>query len=876
MRLLLLSLLCCAHGARGQQAASGAYASSFESATASSVHALLLGGEGSERAPLLLPLEVSVALVGLNGDGAHAARVDSKALATLLGAALPVHVPSSLEAGRALSVGYALSYHVAHLPSALAPLEAALRSSLTAEGPGGAWEAPGQALEALLEAAYDTHFLQRTARAGHHAPLVLFLFAPDKRRLRPLGGNASTATATATARLLSAWGALGAAHEEAEAEDGALEYRHRYGGGELTCSWLGRGRYALVDLSAGPCTHGRTAGGRAWSPRPDQTDAGAGAGEYSAPEEATAGRVPRLVQMLAPFLDAAAPLRAAATAQAARSADPHADPGAARAVAELSRRFEGTLRSELAALAISAVRHLFAPDVRTKAVDVAARLLLPVITLADHVENATQRGAPALDVAALRAVASSLLQPGQEAVVVASTHQLASHPRLALALRRAMRASLSPGGAGAVLDSHALLSELRGSGDLLASGLLRLGGDEAVEAAFFNKHLPHVPDPARVQPPKPSRLSPPAAKASAGAGAAGAARRRRGGSSHGTRVVPLYLFALLHAPPGLLLDGEATHAGGRDCLVVLQTGDAMATTPFRTSGGAQARLRPADPARAAVAALAVALGGLAAPYERHCPLSGRRAEDWLWGTGAHPFGPFQEGNVRSEAHAHADADAHAHAASQQQRQPPLLSALLLDTARRNAVLTRLEAALGHVHSVREAVAAFARAFTPRPLDQALLAGAGRARNGSVSFLDALLRGGGGGGGGGELEGGRPLLPAALVGRMAGELAQLERQFVALARLLHEGEWQRAHAAASGALIAAYTLQDYVYAELDTAQQQLSCCRAVAGPAPAATGAAACGWLAEVVAGGLACACAVAACVRAARGPRPRSKGRFRD
>jgi hypothetical protein len=833
---LLLLALCALRslpGAAGQTASSFAGAVHQVSAHMhAAAHAALLGPRTTAedvQPRLVLPLEVSVALVGLDGDGALRAKVDALNLQALLDTVLPTHTPSTLE-GRALSVTYEVQYHVQHVRAALPPLEAAVKAALVSAGlempvggrggggDGGsqrarAYEVPAESLEPVLEAAYETHFVQRTARVSgavkaKHEPYVLFVLAPDKRRLDPTppGGGANASAASP----LPSWGALGGDSAAAKGQDAELVYRYRYARGERTSAWLGRGRYAVIDLSAGPCAHGRLS---TWAGLDDTSDA---------PEEASAARLPRLADMMAPYLDAAAPLRASALSGGSSS-----DPSVARAAAELTRRLEGHVRGEMAAVVVSAVRHLFAPDVRTKAVDVATRLLVPLVALSDTVD-VHAFGPGLVNITALRSLAASLLQPGQELLLVPTTHALHAHPRLTLAVRRAMRSLVTPGRPPApVLNSTALLAELRHTADLLATGLLTgAAEDPLIEATFFNKHLPEATVGPGDQPPgasKKKKSTAPGGGDNAEADAVGdyvtaeaaksaaqsAATTKRRSGSHGTRVVPLYLFSLWYAPPGMLLDGDRLHAGDRNGVVVLHSPDKRAPAPFFTAAPpaatgdashvrlAAATMAASWPHRASAAALAVALGGLAAPYERFCQKSGRRTEDWLWGMGAHPFGPF---------HATPDGGGVLGAATDISEVP--FSTLLLDMAHRNAILTRVEAALGHCTAIRAAVATYQRSFTPRPLHEPLSGVS------TSSFVDSL-----------EWD----ESTAQLASRIKAELADVEAAFAGIARHMYRGELDAAHVAASHALIAAYTLRDWVASHLADATEKLACCKPTVMP-----------------------------------------------
>jgi hypothetical protein len=861
------------------------------------------------RAPLVLPLELTVALVGLDGDGALGARIDARALGKLLTSALRAHRPASLDARAPLAASVELSYNVVHLRAGAATaLEHALRTNMrpvtSSQKPSSAsasasrsYEVEATALEHFFDAAYDAHFVPDALPLvpTRLAPYVLFIVSPDVARVDPSPPPANASLADAR-REYAAWGPLGLSAEEvaAASDGGGFSYRYRYAGGAPTAAWLSSGRYAVADLSAAPCAHGRLGG-------------------------AAAASLPRVAAALAPYAAAAAALRADAAAAKAHDGGGMNAPGVARSAAALAHRFESQLRAELAALVISSVRHVFAPDVRTKALDVAARVLVPLISLADHRAfvpidttagdghngDGHNDGHNRLHVGELRRQAARLLAPGQELLLAPSPHALHAHPRLALALRRALRAHSPPvtafagGGNGTsgsaaaarigvpLLDAGALLAELRASGDLLASGLLGLN-DPALEATFFNRQLPVVAGSAAdadaaaagavlsaaagaggggasyfdaaAAPPgggakKAAAQQPPGrsggmlgltaapakgSKASSASSAASAASARAKAHSHGTRVVPTYLFSLRDVPPGLLLDGEALHAGGRDAVLLLQTGDADADassspahggSPFYAAG-ARASVSGGAPLRAALAGLAGALGGVAPPYLRHATASSSGDgdggdsldEEWLWGMGAHPFGPFSNYSGGP------------------------LSQLLVDAAHRNAILTRTHAALGHVRRALRSVDAFGERFLARPLGEPLRkaagtgAGTGADAARGMTWLDrmaaeapppadadadgASAASAASSASAAHLAG---RLPSAVLARLQRELGELESQFLRLSRLMYEGALPQAHVLSSHALIGAYTLREYAAAELAAAREDLACCRVVVRP-----------------------------------------------
>jgi hypothetical protein len=64
---------------------------------------------------LVVPLEINVALLGFNGDGAYQFQIAEKELADFLQKSLPDHRPSCLETGQQLEISYQLKYTVFHV-----------------------------------------------------------------------------------------------------------------------------------------------------------------------------------------------------------------------------------------------------------------------------------------------------------------------------------------------------------------------------------------------------------------------------------------------------------------------------------------------------------------------------------------------------------------------------------------------------------------------------------------------------------------------------------------------------------------------------------------------------------------------------------------
>ena len=81
-----------------------------------SAHALL---HDRHDAPLVLPLEVNIVLVGFDGDGGYRYRADAEALETFLRQSFGHFRPSSMSTGRPLEVSIELHYNVVHAGTCL-------------------------------------------------------------------------------------------------------------------------------------------------------------------------------------------------------------------------------------------------------------------------------------------------------------------------------------------------------------------------------------------------------------------------------------------------------------------------------------------------------------------------------------------------------------------------------------------------------------------------------------------------------------------------------------------------------------------------------------------------------------------------------------
>ena len=469
--------------------------------------------------PLRLPLEVNVVLVGFDGEGGFRHSVDERALADFLRDSFGRYRPSCLETGEQLEVEVELRYNVLHAGGdALARLERATRSEMTRvadEPPPREWNDAGSNPAGGISArerwrAYEVEAsgaVERAVRAVYvnlfapAEPVAVFVVNPDKRRMDPSLDPSAAAAASGTSR------GDDMSPAELEREESGYVYRYRYMGSEgRTAAWLSADRFAVLDLAAGPCALARV---------------GAPIGSDAA-RLTTAWSLPRLAPLLLPH---------------AREATRETPAVAAAAAAIRDAQF----RARMSAVALSAVRHVVAPDVGAETLDHSRRVLLPIIALRDHdlfAPLSPASGARGVDVELVFSEARRLLQPGQSLAAASSTHNLHEHEHLAAAVLRARRAVTTAGFGDATreprrvraftreyLDSETLLEEFRRSADLLASGLTHLGEDASAEDAFGRQR--GMPNPRAT---------------------GGTVSRDGPVVRDGTRVVPVYVLSLAGLP----------------------------------------------------------------------------------------------------------------------------------------------------------------------------------------------------------------------------------------------------------------------------------------------------------------------------------------
>eukprot|EP00250_Pteridium_aquilinum_P008214 c17771_g1_i3 orf=536-2992(-) len=603
--------------------------------------------------PFQIPFEVNVVLVGFNGDGGYRYSLDAHKLGTVLKEVFPTHRPTCLETAQQLDIEHSLYYNILpvgqpeligfeqRIKSAMVPSGKARETEHGNEVP--LFEVEATQVETVFNLLYSDLFGYEAGTASatdmnRPVPNAIFILNLDKVRMDPrrnetVDPNAHRTTITE----LNA--------EELKNQEGGYIYRYRYSGGSATQVWLGSGRYAVIDLSAGPCVYGRI-----------ETEEGS----------VSYRTVPRLRNLL--FPRGRDPVRGLLTQE--------------------------VFAAQLAGLIATAIEHVIAPDVRFETIDPTARLLVAIIVLQNHNKyNLFQPGRPyTIDVETITKEVKRMLHPGQEMVVVGGTHSLHEHEKLAVAVSKALRGeSIQETKYGrfrvrtrTFLDGAILRDEMRHSADVLAAGFLESSEPSLFNAYFGRRKYPFLNQTQQFEDSviksKPLwSLMIPKDKKNDGKTKQNL-RENDVYVSYGTRVIPVFVLSLAEVDQQLMMDGESLLWTSHDSVFVLQHGKASIDLSY-VSETASRKAEPMSPQRHILAGITSVLGGLVAPYEKASHIHERPVLNWLWATGCHPFGPFSNHSG--------------------------ISQLMADNAVRNAIYARVDKALRNVRDMTENIQAFA-------------------------------------------------------------------------------------------------------------------------------------------------------------------------
>eukprot|EP00252_Welwitschia_mirabilis_P008780 TRINITY_DN20945_c0_g1_i1.p1 TRINITY_DN20945_c0_g1~~TRINITY_DN20945_c0_g1_i1.p1 ORF type:complete len:808 (+),score=153.41 TRINITY_DN20945_c0_g1_i1:214-2637(+) len=707
--------------------------------------------------PFHVPLEINIVLVGFNGDGGYRYHLDAHSLEEFMKKSFPSHHPSCVETGLPLDIEHDILYNVIpvgqpelislekSLKSLMVPAGSARESEYGREVP--LFEVEATKLEQTFERLYTYLFgiesgVNSASEINGVVPNAIFILNFDKVRMDPRNTdlNLDPLMYSEIEELTP---------EKLKHQEGGYIYQYRYNGGGASQTWIGSGRYTIIDLSAGPCIYGRI-----------ETEEGS----------VSPRTIPRLANILFP-----------------RGRDP-VDPTSTHEI------FTGVLGS----LISTTIEHVLAPDVRFETLDLAARLLIPVIVLQNHNRyNIFRRELNySIDINAIENEVKKMVYPDQEVVVIGGSHSLHQHQKLAIAVSKALRAhsfhETNPDGRFHVrtrtyLDGPILKEEMERSADVLAAGLLEVANPELGNKFFLKQSWMSDTDPDdSVIKSRPVWVTH-SNKYKKDKKKKAATKKQYGDifRTYGTRVVPVFVLSLADVDPELLMEGESQVWTNNNVVIVLQHDNEKIPLSY-VSGTQRMYADPQHAQRHIIAGLASAVGGLTAPYEKASHIHQRPISNWLWATGCHPFGPFS--NVSQ------------------------ISQLLRDTALRNTIYARVDAALHKIRDAVEEVQSFANEFLKTPLGEPIKGD--RKKSTPELWLDKFYK---------RTTNLPEPFPHELVERLEKYLNDLEEEFVSLAGLLYDHFLEDAnHNSSEIFQNTVFTLQ-YVQRVLVSEREKMRCC-----------------------------------------------------
>ncbi|XP_071690812.1 uncharacterized protein [Rutidosis leptorrhynchoides] len=716
----------------------------------SDVHRML---HSRAQVPFQVPLEVNVVLVGFSGDGGYRYTLDPHKLQEFLQVGFPSHRPSCLETGEPLDIEHHMVFNVikAAQPELIA-LEKALKAAMVPAGTAKesdfgrevpAFEIDAAAVESEFQKLYSYLFLfenigYSAEEIDRPVPTAIFIVNFDKVRMDPR--NKDIDLDTFMYKRLDQL-----SDEDIKKQEGGYIYRYRYSGGGSSQIWLGSGRFVIVDISAGPCTYGKL-----------ETEEGS----------VSSTTIPRLRSVIFPRINAD--------------------------VISTRDNFVG----QLAALIVVIVKHLVAPDVRFETVDVAMRLLIPIIVLQNHNRyNIMEKGKNySIDIQAIEEEVKKMVHKGEEVVIVGGSHSLHLHEKLAIAVSKSMRGhslqETKKDGRFHVhtkmyLDGAILKEEMDRTADVLAAGLLEVSDPSLSDKFFLRQKWTDEMDGLtdsllKHKPPQAYNLKTKGQKNKKVQKKQGDVHR-----TYGTRVVPVFVLSLADVDPHLTMEDESLLWTSNDVVIVLQHGSEKIPLSY-VSETERVHVVPSQVQRHIVAGLASVVGGLSAPYETVSHIHERPVVNWLLAVGCHPFGPFS--NVSK------------------------LSQLLHDVTLRNTIYARVDSALRRIREMSESVEAFVGEYLKTPLGEPVKGK--KNKTATELWLEKFYKK--------ETNLPEPF-PHELVERIETYLDSLEEQLVDLSSLLYDHRLQDAYMNSTDTLESSIITQLYVDRVLEKERERMKCC-----------------------------------------------------
>ncbi|CAN6923198.1 unnamed protein product [Brassica oleracea] len=707
--------------------------------------------------PFQVPLEVNIVLVGMNGDGGYRYAMDPHKLEEFLRVSFSTHRPSCQETGEPLDIEHRLVYNVFPVgqPELIA-LEKTVKEAMVSAGTAveadfgrhlPAYDVEATKVESAFNRLYSYIFDMEVGAgsagtADKPIPSAIFVVNFDKVRMDPRNTDIDL-----DSLMFAKLPVLSDADKEKQEAD--YIYRYRYNGGGASQVWLGSGRYVVIDLSAGPCTYGKI-----------ETEEGS----------VSPRTLPRIRNIMLPG---------------------EVSPAGHQSTHDI---FSG----QLAALVATTIEHVIAPDVRFETVDLATRVLVPIIVLQNHNRyNIMERGQNySINIEEIESEVKKMIHHGQEVVIVGGAHPLHRHEKLAIAVSKAMRGhslqETKTDGRFHVhtktyLDGAILKEEMERSTDVLAAGLLDVSDPGLSNKYFLRQSWEDESEGSNDSIVKHKPLwSPYSSKHQKGKKKKAVKKKGDLYRTYGTRVIPVFILSLADVDPMLMMEDESLVWASSDVVIVLQHLNEKIPLSYVSETERQHAI-PSQVQRHILAGIASALGGVSAPYEKTSHAHERPVTNWLWAAGCHPFGPFS--NVSQ------------------------MSQMLQDVALRNTIYARVDSALRKIRETSEAVQNFASEYLKTPLGEPVKDKKNKTR--TELWVEKFYK---------KTTTLPEPFPHELVERLEKYLDSVEEQLVDLSSLLYDHKLYDAHLNSSEILQTTMFTQQYVEHVLETERENMRCCK----------------------------------------------------
>ncbi|KAF3597982.1 hypothetical protein DY000_02026644 [Brassica cretica] len=761
--------------------------------------------------PFQVPLEVNVVLVGMNGDGGYRYDVDSHKLEEFLKVSFSTHRPSCQETGEPLDIEHRLVYNVFPVgqPELIA-LEKTVKEAMVPAGTAlevdfgrllPAYDVEATKVESAFTRLYSYIFdmdvgAGSAGTADKPIPSAIFVVNFDKVWLSALfvllksriwfitliflcvledalflsclhlsvRMDPRNTEIDLDSLMFAKLPELSDADKEKQEAD--YIYRYRYNGGGASQVWLGSGRcdtakfyypilkalhlsrYVVIDLSAGPCTYGKI-----------ETEEGS----------VSPRTLPRIRNIVLPG---------------------NVSPVGHQSTHDI---FSG----QLASLVATTIEHVIAPDVRFETVDLATRVLVPIIVLQNHNRyNIMERGQNySINIEEIESEVKKMIHEGQEVVIVGGAHPLHRHEKLAIAVSKAMRGhslqETKKDGRFHVhtktyLDGAILKEEMERSTDVLAAGLLDVSDPGLSNKYFLRQSWEDESEGSSDSIVKHKPLwSSYSSKLQKGKKKKAVKKKGDLYRTYGTRVIPVFILSLADVDPKLMMEDESLVWASSDVVIGLQHLNEKIPLSYVSETERQHAV-PSQVQRHILAGIASALGGVSAPYEKTSHAHERPVTNWLWAAGCHPFGPFS--NVSQ------------------------MSQMLQDVALRNTIYARVDSALHKIRETSEAVQNFASEYLKTPLGEPVKDKKNKTR--TELWVEKFYK---------KTTTLPEPFPHELVERLEKYLDTVEEQLVDLSSLLYDHKLYNAHLNSSEILQTTMFTQQYVEHVLETERENMRCC-----------------------------------------------------